>query len=199
MRDVKIATVKIEHGAGELLVDARAPTDALMSGTFAGGVDQQESSSNGQLMLSLKPPAQLMAPWAFGDTERGYAWTVHLNRAVPINLQVHTGASRSQLDLSELNVSQIDLQTGASAVDLRLPMHAGNTHALIESGLAAVTITVPTGVGARIEGGVGLGAFHVDEARFPRRDGVYESDGFLTAENRVEIGIKSGLGEVTVR
>jgi hypothetical protein len=57
---------------------------------------------------------------------------------------------------------------------------------------------VPPGVAARIRGSMGVGTLSVDQSRFPRRDGGYESADFETAVNRVELDVEGGVGSVEV-
>ncbi|MBI3360239.1 MAG: hypothetical protein HY023_03930 [Chloroflexi bacterium] len=96
-------------------------------------------------------------------------------------------------------MTDLALKTGASATDITLPAQAGFTRVRIAAGAAAVRVKVPDGVAARIRGRMGLGALNVDQSRFSRRDGTYESSGFESATNRAELEIDGGVGEVSVR
>jgi hypothetical protein len=46
---------------------------------------------------------------------------------------------------------------------------------------------------------MGLGALNVDQSRFPKRDGFYESADYAAAANRVEMRVDGGVGAVNVR
>ncbi len=144
-------------------------------------------------------PPQVFAPWDWFNLREGLAWAVHLNPTVPMKLWVDTGASSSHLNLARLNVRQLDLHTGASSVEVTMPAHAGRTTARVESGVASVDIRVPEGVAARITGNVGMGTLKVDEARFPRHNGTYETPDFMAASDRIELDIQGGVGAVSVR
>ena len=91
------------------------------------------------------------------------------------------------------------METGASSTRLTLPAHAGWTRARVASGAASVEIAVPAGVAARINGQVAVGSLNVDQQRFPRRNGGYESPDFETATHRVELSIEGGVGATVVR
>ena len=110
-----------------------------------------------------------------------------------------TGASDAQVDLTNLNVTRLEIETGASRLDLRLPAGAGATQAAVEAGAADVTITIPQGVAVRISEDTGLASFNVDTSRFPKVGKLYESPGFATAANRVELRVRGGLAKVAVR
>ena len=50
----------------------------------------------------------------------------------------------------------------------------------------------------RIDGNVVLGSIQVDEARFPRFGGDYQSADYGSAANRVDLAINGGVGSVRV-
>ncbi len=66
------------------------------------------------------------------------------------------------------------------------------------TGVASVTLEVPTGVAARIRSKMALGSSQVDETRFPRTFDGYISPDFEGAANRVDITIEGGVGSVRV-
>ena len=101
------------------------------------------------------------------------------------------------MDLSALRVRRLEIKTGASETQVRLP-EAGVTSVRAEAGLAVLTIQVPRGVAAHIRSGMDLGSVSVDEGRFPRSLDEWRSADYDTAQNRVEIDIQGGLGSVRV-
>ena len=65
-------------------------------------------------------------------------------------LEFNTGAGEARLDLTDLRVTNLRLQTGASSTDVTMPANAGHTKAKIDAGAASITIRIPSGVAARI-------------------------------------------------
>jgi hypothetical protein len=196
------ARVRVDYGAGRLNLAAGAGVEELLSGTFTGGVDHRERQEGDTLVSALRTPegvfGPFMTPWSWGGGH-GLEWNVRLNAETPMALELHTGASATTLDLSALKVTDLSLETGASSTEVTVPARAGLTRMTLKAGVAAVNIHVPAGVGARIRVQSGLGAIHVDEARFPNRGGVHQSDDYDTAENKVDMVIEMGLGSVDVR
>jgi hypothetical protein len=184
-------SVHIKFGGGELFVE-HGPDEMLFSGTFRGDV-LRRSNGPGQIELEQE---KWHFPWGRDEWPR---WRVGLTGAVPIDLQVEGGASKTVLDLRDLRVRSLAIRTGASETRVTLPQGAGMTTVRSESGAAAVFFDVPAGVAARIRTKMGLGGSDIDTARFPRVGEVWESPDFATATNRVEIDAQGGLGSVTVR
>ncbi len=196
------ARLTLRHGAGRLDVHAGDTPALLYKGQFAGGVVRDVQRSGPRLDVTLRPQdrdwTEWMWPGNWGGRE-GLTWSLGLSRDVPVALTLETGASETRLDLTDLRVTDLTIKTGASATEATLPAAGGHMRARVESGAASVKLHVPQGVAARIRGQVGVGALNVDEARFPRRGGGFESDGFETAANRVDLEVQSGVGEVSVR
>lgn len=185
------ASVRIKFGGGELFVE-HGPDEMLVSGEFRGGVIRR---SAGPGRVELEQEAWHW-PWGKDEWPR---WRVGLTGAVPMDLQVEGGASKTVLDLRDLRVRSLAIKTGASETRVTVPRAAGFTTVKSESGAAAIFFDVPTGVAARIRTKMGLGGSDIDTTRFPRVGDVWESPDFATATNRVEIEAQGGLGAVTVR
>lgn len=190
--------VCIRHGAGRLEIHALSNPGYLAEGSFAGGVDYEVHRLAGRTRLNLRAPSE----WFVGITpasHEGYSWSVGLNRDLPTRLDLKTGASESDLDLSDLRVTELALETGASSTRITMPAHAGMTRARIISGVASVSLCLPSGVAGRIRATSGLASINVDSGRFPFNGSYYETPGFDSAVNKVEVSIETGVGSFDIR
>jgi hypothetical protein len=196
----KQASIKIEHGAGRLVISGKAATGELLSGSFHH-VEHSASRSGDTLNLKLRSTLGedffWMAPWNWGTCS--HEWDFALNPDIPISLDLDTGASEAHLDLRNLNVTSIDLDTGASSTTVVLPAKAGFTRFDADFGAASLDITVPEGVAADIRIDSGLGSIKVNEARFPRSGKHYTSPDYASAANKVEMDIDTGVSSVVIR
>jgi hypothetical protein len=131
----------------------------------------------------------------------GYSldWNIRFNHEVPIEMEVEAGANETHLDLSDLIVTDLRLNTGASRTMLTLPANAGYTRVSIKSGAASIDIAIPSGVEARILTRGGLSDIKIDSSRFTRSGNVYQSAGYAEAANKVDLDVEMGVGSVTVR
>lgn len=190
------ATVEIQHGAGELMVSSGASAGMLAEGMFGGGLKHRATRKGDLLDVEMKMAVEPVAflNWSPG----GYDWDVRLNADVPLTLECETGASKSLLDLRELWVTELKLETGASATEVMLPASAGFTQVKVQAGAARVDLRVPGGVAARVKASAGLAVVTVDQTRFPGFDNRYQSPDYDTAANKVDIDIETGVGSVTV-
>lgn len=193
LKGVEQATVRVDYGAGALEIDSNAAPDELLSGTFGAGVETKTHAQGTLFSVELRPPTDSW--WQWGQHRR---WQVGLNRDIPLQLEVHTGASESRLHLTDLNVTDFTLETGASETQVYLPALVKLTRATVKTGAASVTLHVPEGVAARIQAESGLATVDVDETRFPRRGSGYQSPDYDTAVYRADIDISVGMGSVNV-
>jgi hypothetical protein len=202
LEDAGRARVRIRHGAGRLYVTAGAGQDELASGTFGGGLDYRARRDGDLLDVDLRPSSrsfpEVMMPWFWGSRD-ALDWSVTLNGEVPLSLYLETGASDARLDLAELQLTDLRLQTGASSTHLTLPTSAGYTRADLRAGAAALSIRVPSGAAARIQIKGSLAGINVDASRFPRMGNVYQSPDYDTAPNKIDVDIEAGVGSIDVR
>jgi len=190
--------VQVKHGAGRLRVSAGAPPDTLLVGSCSGGISHRTRSKGNELDVELSPRdfPYGMAPWNWG--RGGLRWSFRLNDQIPVVLAVETGASDVRLDLTELRISDLQLQTGASSVSVDLPARAGRTRVRVEAGAASVSLRVPPDVAARVRLESALASVEVDRNRFPRTGDVYLSSDYDTAQNKVDIKVEAGVGSLRV-
>jgi hypothetical protein len=190
------ASLKLSHGAGRIVVGSGASPGQLLSGTFAGGVKHSAHRSGDRLNAHLESRPFAFPPFLGGWS--GQEWNFNLNRDIPIALKLETGASQSEFDLRDVKVTDLKVSTGASKTDITLPANAGETTVKVELGAASLDMVVPQGVAARIRAEQGVSAIEIDTARFPYSNGIYESEDYSSAPNKVDIKIEAGAGRVAV-
>lgn len=195
------ARVRIHHGAGRLRIYAGTEPDQLAAGTFGGGLEYHSRRVGDELEVSMRMRhggwAFAPLPWVWG-TQSSRDWSFGLNSQIPLTLELETGAGESRLDLSDLQITELRIQTGASSTDLLLPAHAGQTRARIELGVASATVRVPPNVAARIHAEGGLASIDVDRQRFPRSGRTYASPDYETAANKINLDVQTGVGSIRI-
>jgi hypothetical protein len=109
------ARVSISHGAGRLQVGGGAEPGALVQGTFAGGlihdVSRQGEVLNVKMRVRGEGMLMVLLPWKWARF-RGAGWIMRMNEAVPLTLKIEGGASENLLDLTDLQVRELEIETG---------------------------------------------------------------------------------------
>jgi len=198
IKGIEAADIQIDHGAGQLHLHGNTAPDELMDGSFGTGLVYDLTTSGVRARLKMRPPVDDPFSRVGWESAKGRGWSFGLNNAIPLTLDLRTGASEAELDLETLDLKLLTLRTGASETRVTLPANAGFTRVKVETGMAAVRLAVPERVGARIRATGGLAEIKVDQTRFPRSAGVYQSDNYDTADNKLDIELTVGLGSAHI-
>jgi len=199
------ANVRLQFGAGQLTVGAlEAGHASLATATSAGPSSYLPEPTYrvrdgvGELGYMIRDN-QLRLPFFRGGQELA-RMNVQLARNAPLVLNVEAGAAESTLDLSALQITRLDLQTGVADTRVLLPQAAGRTSVLAKGGVTDLTFEVPQGVAADIQVSDGMASRAIDERRFrPMGGGHYRSPDYETAPNRVDLHIELGIASLTIR
>jgi hypothetical protein len=195
------ANVRLNFGVGSLQVGALKDSGNLIEGTVVTGVgetvlrDFHMDGSTAQ--FSLRSQGVSTGPWPWRRRGFDRTWTLDLASSIPMSLRVDTGVGESVLDLSDLQVTDLDVNSGVGQTRLQLPAH-GRMSGKVSGGIGQVVITVPDGMAARIHASAGLGGVSAS-SRF-RHDGRYYTAGnYDTADDRIDLEINGGIGEIVIR
>jgi hypothetical protein len=194
LQNASQASLRIGHGAGHLSVTAGSMPGKLLTGKVTPGVGV-DSKRSGDRVDARVHSSGLIVPFVNWN---GLDWSFELNPEIPIALKLETGASRSDINLLDLKVTDLKVETGASSTNLTLPAKAGTTKVKIELGAAMLDVVVPKDVEARIRVDQGVSAIDIDTSRFSYSNGIYESAGFSSAENRADIKVEAGAGKISI-
>ena len=199
--EAETASITVKYGAGRMELDASADEGKLVSGIFANGLDARVKKVGSGLNVVLQPHRRAFPDVFFPGnwiTGKGLKWDFGLSKDIPLNLVFEIGASDAHLDLTELQVKDLVLKTGASSTEVKLPASAGITYFKVEAGAASLAIHIPDGVAARVDADSGLASVLVDQNRFPKQNGIYQSADFESAENKVDIRIETGVASIEI-
>ena len=193
------AKLTVAFGAGQFHINGNASPSELLSGSFVGGVEEKVRQDGSFTKVKLQPRSDdfvhVIMPWSWGARN----WQFGLNKNVDWQLSLEMGASDAQVDLTDVKVTDVKVETGASNTNITLPANAGVTHVDLDGGAASVRFTVPEGVAARIQVDSGLSSIDIDRERFPRVGNYYKSDDYETAANKVDINADFGAGSLSIR
>lgn len=192
------AHIRFDHGGGRLNVKAGINQEDLLSGDFGGGIRLFTEPVEDKAEIHLQMPQNLFPYVWIPGSSSDISWQVTIKNKFPISLSFNSGASESNIDLSELIVQSVVLKAGVSSTKLILPEGAGYTRVKIDAGVASIHVHIPDSVAARIRSSVGLGSVNIDRKRFPKSGSIYLSEDYEAAENKVDIDISSGIGSIRI-
>jgi hypothetical protein len=165
--------------------------------------------------------------WVFQDEELD--WNIGLSPEVPIDLSISGGVGAANFDLSELQITDLNVSSGVGEITLNLPSTGEQFAARVSSGVGKINLTIPAGpdvsldinggvgetaidvpdsAGVRIEADSGVGGVNLpsnltrisgDDDNLVGENGTWESEGFASADQQIIITFKGGVGSLNVR
>ncbi len=194
LQEAREASLSIEHGVGRIELRAGANPGDFLTGASGVGMEKKIRLNEGKLEVELQAGPSFIP---FVGPEGG-VWQYRLSADIPITLKIEAGASRLDLDLTDLRVTHFAYDGGASNLNLTLPARVESMLADIDAGAASINVRVPEGVALRFRT-KGVGSVHVNEQRFPMREtGLYQSADYDAAKYRADLTVDGGATSVTV-
>jgi len=195
--------IEILHPAGQLTMLSNAPDGALVEGACSGNVDSHISREGQCLKTRLAADTGrgiLSWRYTWAWEMPAFDWNLRVSPRIPLTVQIRKGAGELDLDFTQSCLTDFRLETGNSAIVVRLPAAAGQTVVHIEAGTGSLAIHIPSGVAARINAYTIQASLEVDVIRFPvmEEPGAYCSRDYEGATHRAEIDLKMGVGLVSI-
>ena len=201
-------------GAGSLVIDSLPRGSSnLVEGWFEAACGSASTSFqryDGTAALDVDVSGESFFPCGWGRD-----WRVSLSPVPEVTMDLGTGASSIDLDLTDLRVTSLYVAAGATDLDIRMPARAGDVEVVIDAGAADIDLWIPSGVEAYIVNDSGISSFKVSR-RFPSLESqgwtaeygtiegrapgdIYSSRGYRDAENRIRVEINGGASSVSIR
>ena len=195
---VEFLDLEVEFGAGELRISdlPAGSTDLLQTKLSGFGSDTvvvaEGTRSGNRAEVKLENEQN-----SFLNIDINRKLDIKIARDVEISLAVQSGASDINVDLEQLQVTELLIAAGAASAELITPAVTDLTIASVDIGASSLEITVPEGVAARIDVDAGLASVDIDD-RFPKVNGVHESPDYDTATHRLALDIDGGAASIEV-
>ena len=197
--DIERAQIEIDFSAGSITIGSLpfgSPNFVEVDSEVRDSrqtisVDFHQQDGEGKLHLST------VNQWFWGGD--WIRWEVNFTGSIPLVISIKSAASNVELDLSELEVTELRLDVDAGNYRVTMPSSAGTSNIEIEADAANIKVIVPDGVAAKIQLNTNLSVSDIDKNRFPQQGAYYLSDNFDTAQNRIYLVIDCDVGRVQVR
>ncbi len=200
LSDAASADVQISFSAGSLRIGALKDSVNLIEGTIGAGPGETITTDyhlDGNVArYQLKSQGVPFVP--FGLRKYDQSWNLDLSSSVPMALRVSTGVGEASLDLSDIKVTDLNVSSGVGQTQIQLPA-SGQLQAKVSGGIGQVIVVIPHGMAARIHGSAGLGGLTVSNRFTSQGGGQYVSSDYATAQDRVDLNVSGGIGQVVVR
>jgi hypothetical protein len=186
--DIPAGTVTVTGGSDKLLDAAFDYDDYVGKPT----VDYTVSGGHGQ--LSVTQGGEDHMNW--GGNRRD-DWNLRLGGGVPIDLKLTMGAGQGNLQMSNVDLSRLEVHVGAGEVHLDLTgPRKSDLDATIQGGVGSATVRLPKDVGVRVMASGGIGA--VNAPGLERDGDAYINAAYGKTPATINLTVAGGVGEINL-
>lgn len=195
------AEVAIEPTAGILRLQALPESANLVEGTVSLGDGEelvQDSSQQGaKATYRLGVTGAVWTPFTIGWNEER-VWDLGLSPGATLQLKASLGAGESEIDLTGLDLSDLEIDMGVGHNVVTLPAQ-GRFEARIDGAVGVTEIVIPAGMAVRLQADTGLAGRQLPAEFQGASEGTYTSPGYASADNRVDLYINQAVGLLKIR
>ena len=132
------------------------------------------------------------------DKDKANRADIKLNPNPVWDINVETGATKLDFDLSKFKIKNLTLSGGAASFDVKLGNPLATTNVEVATGVSKVKINVPKDAACSIRTNSGLSSSDFDG--FDKKDdNRYETPGFDAAKNKIYIHLTGGMSGFKVK
>lgn len=180
----------LKMGAGSLTIrsaEQQEVVQANLKSSFAELVENQSQDGDTQ-RINLETKGS--GTWWFGTQKNEL--DVILSKDIAQAFSLDVGASSVDADFSEIELTSLQVKTGASSVSIRLGERSDALPVVVDAGASSVKLAVPKESGVRVVVESGLSSQNLPGLS-EKGDGVFETEDYDSATKKITVTIKSGL------
>jgi hypothetical protein len=200
LNGVRQAQLDLNMPAGTLVLESLGDRGDLVRGVLnLAGREQpnwmyRETDGRAEMALAYERDNWFRA-LVPGESE---TWTVRVSPEAELSLTAELGAGQLELDLADLDVRDLEAQTAVGQSLLTVP-DQGRLEGTVRNVIGQLVVDIPRNMGAQIRIDRALTTVSMP-ARFREvEDGLYQTEGWESSEERVDLTLGVVIGQVTVR
>ena len=120
-----------------------------------------------------------------------------LNTLPVWDLELNVGAAEVNFDLSKFKTRKVDLQGGASDIEVKLGNLYPESNVNIEAGAASITVRIPKEAGCEITNNTFLASKNFNGFN-KTSNHHYQTDGYASAKSKIHINMEAGMASINV-
>ncbi len=193
--NIKNAEFNFKAGAGSFLL--RDSTDELISAVALGYKNNYEISRDDTGDYAVVKMNMLKRKFNFGEGNNKNRVILKLNPKPIWNLNFDIGAASTDFDFSHFKTENININTGAASLKIRLGDNVAESNVKVKAGASSIDIEVPDSAGCEIRTSTALSSRNIDG--FDKIDSnLFRTDNFDSAKKKIYLRIESGISSIHV-
>ncbi len=196
--DAPVGETTVKASNGDVLIDAEITHIGDIQFAVSGDAEKN-------VTLSQKTEA---ADWVRGivgwmGSQGKLRWDIALSPEVPMAVDIHSGIGKSTYDLSQLQLTGVDINAGTGEVEVMLPQMPDTYRAVVNGGVGEMKVRVPAQASVDLKLRAGTGQIKLEigdnaEVKADIKGGIGETKVRLPYGAAVRVEARMGLGSVNV-
>jgi hypothetical protein len=195
LQGAKSVSADLEIGAGHLVL--RGGASHLLDASFdyfpregTPQIDYNVSGQSGQLNIS-----QSHSGSNTGNIRND--WNLRFASGVPLELKINIGAGSGDLNLRDLNVTDLSINIGAGRANVDLTGdRTTDLQASIEGGVGEAYVRLPRKVGVIVNASGGIGT--IDAGGLKHDGDEYTNDAYGKTKPTIHLTVEGGVGRIVL-
>lgn len=195
---VKEAMLKIQGGATRYeLRDTTADLFHAVATGYGSNYNFNSDGKDSSYTINFNM-AKNSHRFNWDDNDHGNEAKIKLNTLPVWDIDINTGATEVNFDLSKFKIRNLDLNGGAASFKVKMGQPLADTRLDINTGVSEVKISIPQNAACQIITDSGLSSNQFDGFN-KTSDKHYETPGFANATNKMYINISGGISDFKVQ
>jgi hypothetical protein len=194
---IRKATATLDLGAASIVVDGR-DTGRVVSGTYETRGDPyvSQASPSGASSYQIKISQQERSWFLLPFGRHGDDLQLSLATDIPWAIDLNSGATDVTLDLSQVILESLEIDTGASSMDITVgPEIVDGAYVSIQGGAASYDLSLPASLDITVKTKTGVSSVDIDDRFDESPDDVYVHQG---GGRQLTVDIEAGVSSVNV-
>ncbi|EOC99877.1 hypothetical protein L21TH_2080 [Caldisalinibacter kiritimatiensis] len=195
--NTKHGNLNLAVGAGNLKISSSK--DNLVHGFISNPKVTSEvkyKNNDRDVTVTFKSPN--FKTTDFGEISKGDKYDLYLNKEITWDIDADIGAMDGHLDFSNVKIDNLDIDCGASDLEVVFGDTTKRTSVDIDAGVSDVELTFPENVGVKIDLDGGLKNSNLKELNWIRDNDYYISPNYDEADKKIDVSIDLGIGQLVV-
>jgi hypothetical protein len=126
-------------------------------------------------------------------------WVIGLTDKIPLNLRINTRATQGELDLSDLKLTELNLDIKAASLNVKLGDMVDQVEGRIESDASRLSLLIPENIGLKIENHAELTSTSFSNISIMKYDNIYQTSDFDQAPKKITLSLEGSVTRLVVK
>lgn len=194
LENVDKARIDLNIGAAQIEISG-ADSQKLLEGKFINNypltINNSKSGSTQTTSIT-----ENISSRSFRTLNKDRELQLNIKEGLPIDLLIKSGASSANLDLRNINLVNLNIDTGASKNEVRFGEKVDKIKVMVNAGASSFKFLVPKGFALSVQSDSGLSSFDFKGLSLKKEGRTYTSDDFGTNQKQIEFSIKTGVSSI---